>query len=731
MRWSIVRLIWARELRDQLRDRRTVGMIVGLPILLYPLLGFAVLRFAEAFLSRPSIVAIKCQPGLSEDFPQAELHHAPDLGWLSLLPDLPVPGISRLCGVLCLVEAGHQVLDFPLLMQDGKLAPAYQESATALKVQVRPVGPGDARDLLSEKSVDLLLLAPADFLARLAKGEQPALTLKGRPNDDHSRQAAVRMTALLDAWRRDLKNVRLARLGLPGSFDEVFEIKDEGGASSTTDGGGKSLLDIILHVFPFMLVMWSLAGALYPAVDLCAGEKERGTMETLLISPASRQEIVLGKFLTIWVFSAVTSLLNLASMGITTWTMGPSLPQGSISLAALLWCVLLLLPLSAFFSAICLAVGAYARSTKEGQYYLMPLFLIAMPLIFLTLAPGVELNEVYSMVPVTGVGLLMQRLITSPSLDQVPWFYFVPVLASVVLYSWLALRWAIQQFQREEVLFREAERLDLGLWLRRLFREKEAAPTTGQAMFCFGLLLLLRWLSLDLGVASGLPVRTSVIQLAFVAAPPLFMALMVTKRPITNLGLRLPRMPYLLAALLLLPLAELVQNALAAVPDLSDLWKDRRLDDLPGVPKGLLGIRRLIYLAILSGLPAVCEELAFRGLILTGLRHRFRLGPAVLLSAFLFAVYHSNVFAAGPLFVLGVVLALLSALSGSIWPGVLLHAGCRVVVLNGSLILPAPSGVPSLPDTRLLWLCLAAVICTGLAAVLLWRRRPRRQEPAP
>ena len=250
----------------------------------------------------------------------------------------------------------------------------------------------------------------------------------------------------------------------------------------------EGLFEMLVRIFPFMLVMWSLAGALYPAVDLCAGEKERGTMETLLITPASREEIVWGKFLTIWVFSAATALLNLASMGISTWQFTASgiLPGDALRPAPLLWCVLLLLPTSAFFSALCLAVGAYARSSKEGQYYLMPLFLLSMPLIFLTLAPGVELNALYSMVPITGVALLLQRLMTASSAEQVPWLYFVPVLAPIVLYSWLALRWAIEQFKREEVLFREAERLDMGLWLRRLFREKEATPSTAMAFFCFG-----------------------------------------------------------------------------------------------------------------------------------------------------------------------------------------------------------------------------------------------------
>ena len=98
-------------------------------------------------------------------------------------------------------------------------------------------------------------------------------------------------------------------------------------------------------------------------------------METLLISPASREEIVWGKFLTIWVFSAATALLNLAQHGHHHLAVQQqAMPQGAFRPAALFWGVLLLLPLSAFFSAVCLAVGAYARSSKEGQYYLMPLF---------------------------------------------------------------------------------------------------------------------------------------------------------------------------------------------------------------------------------------------------------------------------------------------------------------------------------------------------------------------
>src|SRR5207253_2430859 len=222
-------------------------------------------------------------------------------------------------------------------------------------------------------------------------------------------------------------------------------------------------------------------------------------------------------------------------------------PTGAVDIGAIFWCIILVLPLSAFFSAISLALGAYARSSKEGQYYLMPLFLVTMPLVFLTLAPGVTLSPFYSLVPVTGVALLMQRLMTV-SLNQVPWLYFVPVLAPIVLYSGLALRWAIEQFKREEVLFREAERLEIGLWLRRLFREKEALPSAGQAVFCFALMISMRWLAMSLGNRGSVVIAMGIAYLAFVAAPPLFMALLLTTRPRQGLALRLPSGRALLGA---------------------------------------------------------------------------------------------------------------------------------------------------------------------------------------
>jgi sodium transport system permease protein len=523
------------------------------------------------------------------------------------------------------------------------------------------------------------------FAATLQDGNRPAIFLIGRPNDDRSRLVNNRVTNALNHWKTQLRDVRMVRAGLPVDYDDPFEISDPEKTKPVGTRAAEGMFDVLVRIFPFVLVMWSLAGALYPAVDLCAGEKERGTMETLLISPASREEIVYGKFLTIWVFSAATALLNLFSMGLTTWEFSARFDAGSFRPSALIWALVLLLPLSAFFSALCLAVGAYARSSKEGQYYLMPLFIVTMPLIFLTLAPGVELSPFYSLVPVTGVALLLQKLMAAGTPGRQLVLYFIPVLAPMVIYGWLALRWAIEQFQREEVLFREAERLDVRLWLRRLFREKEPLPSVGQALFCFALVLGLHRMTLSVGNRFSLPVQLIVSYLAFVAAPALFMALLLTTRPRHGLALRLP--PWwawpaalCLAVLLFVPGAELTYLTLQSLGIREHLreYQEAMTTNARSAAQAPLLVLQLV--AGVSLLQAICEELAFRGFILTGLRRRFRPRTAVLLSSFLFALFHMNVFQFIPHFALGVVLSVLVLRTGSVLPAMVFHFAYNCLV---------------------------------------------------
>ena len=300
------------------------------------------------------------------------------------------------------------------------------------------------------------------------------------------------------------------------------------------------------------------------------------------------------------------------------------------------------------------------------------------------------------------------------------WGYFVPVLAPMVVYSWLALRWAIEQFQREEVLFREAERLDLGLWLRRLLREKEGLPSAGQACFCFALIFGLHWLSLGAGGRVSVLSFSAVRYLAFVAAPPLFMVLLLTTRPRQGLALRLP--PWwawpaaiALAVLLLPPFVSLTLFLLEQFPHIKQtLLESHSLgssaNETPAPSLSLL---------VLGVLPAVCEELAFRGFLLSGLARRFRPWTAILLSGFLYALYQMNVFQAVPHFLAGVVLALLVIRTGRVLPAIAFH-----LVWNVLLIVPGlqPKLLEHLNDalSRRPLLSFGVVLaCLALAAPLL------------
>jgi sodium transport system permease protein len=683
MRWPIIRLIFLREVRDQLRDRRTLFMIVVLPIMLYPVLGLALVQFALGFIDRASVIGISGSQHLPQAKPTSALWYpGPAVAWLSLLPPAAGSGpvFDKVAGAAALAIRAEQCTDYPPLSVDSQFPQAYFDQPHESRTLGIHFLQSPDREALDSKQVDVLLRVPAGFQNELENGGSPDLEILYR-QDEGSRLAVKRLYSVLAKWRQRLREVRLRRLGLPADFGELFEIKDMEKLKPAEELASQGLLDMLMRIFPFLLVMWSLAGALYPAVDLCAGEKERGTMETLLISPASREEIVWGKFLTIWLASAITALLNLGSMALTTTVFSGMLSHGALGLMAVLWCILLALPLSAFFSAMCLAVGAYARSSKEGQYYLMPLFLVTMPLVFLTLAPGVELNPFYSLVPVTGVALLVQRLM-STSLEKAPWLYFVPVLLPMALYSWLALRWAIEQFKREEVLFREAERLEIRLWLRHLFRQKGPLPSVGQTAFCFILLVGLRWVAFWVG-GNSMAVSTAVVYMAFVAAPPLFMAMLLTSRPLQCLALH-PTAPrhflvgILLVGLLFPPLASFTLFVLSRFPGLEQLSQEGQ------TMAEQLRAPWWIALIVFSFLPALCEELAFRGFILSGLRTRFKSWNAILISCLLYALFHLNAFQILPTFLLGLVLSMLTVWSGSILPGLAFH-----LVYNGLLVIVA------------------------------------------
>ena len=675
MNWNNVKLIFAREIRDQLRDRRTMFMIFVLPILLYPLLGMSLLLVTQFVQESPSNVLLIGADNLPDDPPLV----AGDGFRESLFSSPEKRDLLKL-----------EFRADPLSIVDG----ASEDAAEAEASQPPHDMQAAAALAIEEQGYDLVIYFPRGFDVRLQEfrdqlkqRDGPMQTAITIPNPrlfydkskDKSMLAHRRASQLLRRWTDEIGAQNLVQSELPATITRPFLISD-------TDLAAPNYRDTSMwsKVLPFVLLIWALTGAFYPAIDLCAGEKERGTLETLLSSPAERSEIVMGKLFTIMTFSIATAVLNLAGMALTGKFLisqfsgvGGLVDIGPPPMIALVWLPLALLPMSALFSALCLALAAFARSTKEGQYYLMPLMLITLPLTILPMTPTFELNLGNSLIPVAGMMLLMRETIQG-NYQEVARF-IAPVLAVTFICCWFAVRWAIDQFNRESVLFREGERFDMGNWIRHKLRDRGPTPTALEALLCGVILLVIRFYAMSSmqqqeGFAD-FAVSSAVIQIALIATPAMLMAVMLTSSPQRTLLLTKPALLTLPAAIALavalhpgvLALSEVVSNVFpmsnAQIEQINEMLGKVQAD-APNV---------WMFLLIVAVLPAICEEIAFRGFILSGLRHLGHKWQAIVISSLFFGVAHMMIQQSLMAALVGVVIGYVAVQSGNLLPCIMFH----------------------------------------------------------
>jgi sodium transport system permease protein len=435
MRWSVVRLIAYREARDQLRDRRTMFLILGLPLLMYPLFVGVGILFVTMLKDKKMVVGV------------AGAEHLPK-------PSLVDP--SAVLGVPAGVAA--KMKEYPSFLNGEKFIEYGKPEADPGQQGVLVFKRLDSADesLLASRQVDAIVVVDPDLAAKLERGEKPVVRILGRDGEENSKLAVRRVTDVLRKWTGEVKAVRFARAKLPADFDSPVELRDPQSTKSDDKRVADELRDVLVKVIPLLLVMWVLTGAIYPAIDMTAGEKERGTMETLLISPAERIEIVFGKFFAVTFLCFGTAVWNIMLMVGAVSIAQLALKSALLDVAGLAACVLASLPMAMLFAAGCLTLGVFARSTKEGNYYMVPMFFLVLPLAYWSMAPGMELDDRMAWVPVTNALLLQQRLMAVRS-DPFPWQHVPAVAFSLVAFITAGLYAAVRQFKREAVLFREAQ----------------------------------------------------------------------------------------------------------------------------------------------------------------------------------------------------------------------------------------------------------------------------------
>ncbi|MCL2641888.1 MAG: CPBP family glutamic-type intramembrane protease [Phycisphaerales bacterium] len=492
--------------------------------------------------------------------------------------------------------------------------------------------------------------------------------------------ANARLKAALQRWDERLGEFYLRQCGVDPGIASPLKIATTD-VSAATEFRGASFWSKFL---PVLLLLWALTGAFYPSVDLCAGEKERGTLETLLSSPAGRGEIVISKLLTIMTFSVLTSMLNILCIGATAYLMVSQLAGiGLPPRLSLLWLLLALIPTAALFSALCIALASYAKSSKEGQYYLSPLILVVLPLVMIPMAPGQELNLGMALIPVTGIVLTLSALIEGQyaiALTHLPIVLLVTLGCCIV-----AIRWAIDQFNSEGVLFRESEKFHLQKWLKRLLTTRVPRPTPQAALLCAFVILALKYfvslmlsgsqgagLSVD-NPQSGFVANVLVMQFVVILLPVIVLVAISSSSVRETLRLRLPRWGAVPLAFLLALCWHPISAAISQLVLYAYPYSDELKETVMQLEGTLSDFSPWMLVLLMAVVPGFVEEIAFRGYILTGLDtkgHRLR---AIVLTSIFFGITHAILQQSLVACMSGLVFAWLAIQTRSLWPGVVFH----------------------------------------------------------
>jgi sodium transport system permease protein len=307
---------------------------------------------------------------------------------------------------------------------------------------------------IEDKDLRLAVEFPPDFEAKMEAGANHAtVKIYYYEEEIRSEMALRKVEDVLRQFKDEIVEKRLATRDLSLDALQPFDSESRNVASAERVSGAA-----LGGMIPYIIILLTLTGAMYPAIDLTAGEKERGTIETILASPVSRGSLATGKFLTVLSTSMSTAVLSVLSLTVSSrfvgsagGGLGAELPFAlNLSPQNVLAMLMIMVPVSVLFSSVLLAIALTAKSYKEAQSYVSPLMIVVILPAVAAMLPGVELDMKLALVPILNVSLIGKELVTG--------FYDWPLIGvifgSSCVYAGLALRVAIRQFQRESVLFR-------------------------------------------------------------------------------------------------------------------------------------------------------------------------------------------------------------------------------------------------------------------------------------
>ncbi len=306
--------------------------------------------------------------------------------------------------------------------------------------------PADVFGAVREREVPTVLIIPDDYGARFRTGKPAPVQLVVDDSRADAMPTVRRVEALIEGYGRSVGTLRLLAHGTNPELAEP--VKLERVDLSTP----KKRAALFLNVIPMFVLIASFIGGMYTATDATAGERERGSLEPLLITPISRPALVMGKWLTALAFSGCNVVFTLAvTLGTLHYVslegLGVSVSVTAADVAAILG---LVLPLAVFVASAQLFVASFARTHKEAQTYLsLMLFLPMLPGVFATVTP-IKTQLFMTAIPVIGQQQLLSDIIRGDVVE--PLGFVFSALSSLVL-GLACMYGTAFLFRRESIIY--------------------------------------------------------------------------------------------------------------------------------------------------------------------------------------------------------------------------------------------------------------------------------------
>lgn len=611
---SITRMktLFKREILDILRDKKTLVMMILVPIILYPLLivGMTVLMTSimASQEEKTYLVAFENDVALATE-------------------------VERI----------------------------FAENEEDLTYKIEIVESSDCKAELEALELDAYVVSDAN-------GNIQIYYLSAK---DNSTTAMSVLRDALDIYEDELREQRVSEAGLDvETILNPVEVQNED--LSTTE---ESIGNIIGSMMPFLIITVILMGAIYPAIDVTAGEKERGTLETLLTLPVTNFEMIMSKFLAVSTIACASAVLNIFSMAgamafLVTSSFSAAAEDLNIAIdfqnfiPGILFTIVVMMFFALLVTAVCMCTCVFAKNFKEANNYITPVMLVFMFGSYAPMLPDLELTAQTAAIPIVNVALMVEGLF------QFNYNYglFAIVLFSNVAYSLLAIMVLGKIYNSEAVLFSEGLS-GVKIFSKRSEMKEKQMPGVGDVVLLLCVVLLLSFY-----VGSYAQIKWGfgglAIQQAIILIAPLFYAWYM-KADAKKLFSIQKIKPLQLIGSLCIGIAVFV-GALIVGALLVPVFPESA-ENLSGLDAMLLEQPVYLLVLVMAVMPAIGEELLFRGFLMGTLKHKYKAWITIAVTTFIFAAFHMSLIKLFTIGVVGLGLTWVTYKTGSIVASICVH----------------------------------------------------------